>query len=133
MHGSIKLESEETTVVTFADAHCHMAVGGSVEEATEKLQRAVDKVNNWPRKWLIKPNEAKSVHVDFTNKGSQHIPSTINDKVIPQLNTAKYLGIKRHAKVRWRHMSRKKNPTAWTKIKGNVLAHRKKIGPVETQ
>ena len=32
-----------------------------------------------------------------------------------------------------RDTCQEKTPTAWTKIKGNVLAHRKKIGPVETQ
>ena len=46
-------------------------------EATEKLQRAVDKVNKWTRKWLIKLNKAKSVHVDFTNKRCHHIPITV--------------------------------------------------------
>jgi ribosomal protein S20 len=45
-----------------------MALGDSVEEATEILQRAVEKVNDCTRKWLIKLNEAKSIHVDFTNK-----------------------------------------------------------------
>jgi hypothetical protein len=30
-----------------------MAVEDTFEEATGKLQRAVDKVNNWTRKWLI--------------------------------------------------------------------------------
>jgi hypothetical protein len=106
-----------------------MAVGDSVEEAAEKLQRAVDKVNNWTRKWLIKPNEAKSVHVDFINKRSQHIPITINDKVIPHSNTAKYLGMTLGAKVRWRHMSRKKNANSLDQnSKEMYLAHSKKIG-----
>jgi hypothetical protein len=45
-------------VATFVDDTAIMAVGDSVEEATRKLQRAVDKVNNWTRKWLIKLNEA---------------------------------------------------------------------------
>jgi len=63
----------------------------SVGETTEKLQRAVDKINNWNRKLLIKLNEAKLVHVDFTNKRCQRIPKTINDKFIPHSNTAKYL------------------------------------------
>jgi len=31
----------------------------------------------------VKRNEAKSVHVDFTNKRCQHIPVTVNDKDIP--------------------------------------------------
>jgi ribosomal protein S20 len=66
-----------------------MAVGESVEEATEKLQKAIDKVNKWTRKWLIKINKAKSEHVNFTNKRCQHIPITINNKVIPHSNTVK--------------------------------------------
>jgi len=70
-----------------------MAVGDSVEEATDKLQRAFDKVNSWTRKWLLKLNEAKSAYVYFTNKRCQHIPITINDKVIPHSNTEKYLGM----------------------------------------
>ena len=70
-------------MATFADDTTIMAVGDSVEEATEKLQRTVDKINNWTTKWLIKLNEAKSVHVDFTNKRCQHIPTTINGDVIP--------------------------------------------------
>jgi hypothetical protein len=85
-----------------------MAVGDSVEEATEKLQQAVNKVNNWARKWLIKLNEAQSVHVYFTNKRCQHIPITINDKVIPRCNTAKYLGMTLDTKLHWKAHVKKK-------------------------
>ena len=87
-------------MATFADDTAIMAVGDSGEEATEKLQRAVDKINNWTRKWLIKLNEAKSVHVDFTNRRCQRIPITINDKVIPHSNTAKYRGMTLDVKLR---------------------------------
>jgi hypothetical protein len=93
-------QPEEATVATFADDITIMAGGDSIEEATEKLQRAGDKVNNWTRKWLAKPNEAKSVHADFTNTRCQHTPVTINDKVIPHSNTAKYLGMTLDAKLR---------------------------------
>jgi hypothetical protein len=65
-------QPEEATVASFADLTAIMAVDGSIEEATEKLQRAVDKVSNWTRKWLVKLNEAKSVQVDFTNRRCQH-------------------------------------------------------------
>ena len=80
----------EATVATFADDTAIMAVGDGVEEATEKLQRAVDKVSNCTRKWLIKLNEAKSIHVDFTNKGRQHI--TINGKAHTTL---------KHSEIPW--------------------------------
>jgi hypothetical protein len=47
-------QPEEATVASFTDDTAIMAVDDRVEEATEKLQRAVDKVNGWTRKWLIK-------------------------------------------------------------------------------
>jgi hypothetical protein len=55
-------------MATFTDDIAIMAVEDSFQEATEKLQRSVDQVSNWTRKWLIELNEAKSVLVDFTNK-----------------------------------------------------------------
>jgi CheY-specific phosphatase CheX len=93
-------------VAAFAEDSAIMAVGDSVDGATEILQQAVDKVNNWTRKRLIKLNEAKSVHVDITNKRYQRIPITINDKVMPHSSTAKYLGMTLDAKLRWRYTSR---------------------------
>jgi len=57
-----------------------MEVEDSFEEATGKLQRAMDQVNSWTRKWLMKLNEAKSANMDFTNKRCQHIPITTHDK-----------------------------------------------------
>jgi hypothetical protein len=67
-HTSDLPQREEANVATIADDIAIMAVGDSFQEATEKLQQAVDQVSNWTRKWLIELNEAKSVHVDFTNK-----------------------------------------------------------------
>ena len=92
-----------------------MAVGDNVEEATENLQRAVDKVNNCSRKWLINPNEAKSIHVDFTNKRCQHIPITTNDSLISV----------RHSEIPWHGAGcqatlegtcQEKIQRSWTKI-----------------
>jgi hypothetical protein len=62
----------------------------------------IDQSKQLDQKWLIKINEVKSVHADFTNKRCQHIPITINDQAIPHSNTAKYLGITLDAKLRWK-------------------------------
>jgi hypothetical protein len=59
-------QPEGTTVATFADDTAIMAVGDDVEDATDKLQLAADKINNWTKQWLIKLNEDKSIHVNFT-------------------------------------------------------------------
>ena len=84
-------QPEGTTVSTFADDTAIMSVGDDVEEATEKLQRAADNINNWTRQWLIKLYKDKSTHVNFTNRRRHHIPIIMNGKTIPHSQTAKYL------------------------------------------
>lgn len=101
--------SEETTLATFADDTAILAVGDTAVEATNKLQRSINKVTNWTKKWRIKLNETKSVHINFTNKIVNRIPIVINSKQVPYSNTAKYLGMTLDAKLRWKeHVKKKK-------------------------
>jgi len=60
-------QPDGTTVASFEDDTAIMAVVGNVD-ATEKLQRAADEINDRTRAWLIKLIEDKSLHVAFTNK-----------------------------------------------------------------
>jgi hypothetical protein len=100
---------ENNTIATFTDNTAILAVGYSNEEATEKLQEAVSQINNSTKRWCIKLNEAKSVHVNFTNKKTQYILVTINDNQIPHSNTAKYLGMTLDTKLRWKvHVKKKR-------------------------
>ena len=99
---------ENDTIATFADDTAILAVGKTSEEATEKLQIAVNKIHDWTRKWRIRLNESKSVHVNFTNRNIQHIPVNTNNNQIPYSNTAKYLGITLDAKLRWKAHVKKK-------------------------
>jgi hypothetical protein len=57
----------------------------------------------------------------------QHIPITINDKVVSHSNTAKYLGMTLEGTCQ------EKTLRTCTKRQENVLAHGKKTGPVDTQ
>ena len=70
-------------VAKYADDTAIMAVGDHLEEATDKLQRAADKISNWTAQWFIKRNEDKSIHVNFTNKRCRPIPIITNGKTIP--------------------------------------------------
>jgi len=104
-------------VVTFADDTTSIAVGDTVEKATEKLQITVEELIKWISKWLVNLNEAKSIYVDLTNKRCQHIPSTINDKVISHSNNAKYPGMMQEAKQRWKAHVKKKREELGLKYK----------------
>jgi hypothetical protein len=86
-----------------------MAVEADVEEVTVKLQRAAADINNWTRQWLIKLNEDKSTHVNFTNGRCHHIPIIMNGKTIPHSQTAKYLDMMLEAELRWKvHVKKKR-------------------------
>jgi len=99
---------EQNIFATFADDTVIMAIGNNNTESTEKLQAAITKVQSWTRKWQIKLNEAKSVHVDFTNKRVEHKPIYINHQVVPCENTAKYLVMTLDVKLRWKPHVKKK-------------------------
>ena len=119
-------------MATFADDTAIMAVGGDVEEATDKLQRAANVINKWTRQWLIKFNADKSVQVNFINKRCPHIPIIMNGKPIPHSQTAKYLGMTLDAKLRWKVHVKKKKRGAWPKIQTHTLAYGTTIGHVNT-
>lgn len=93
---------------TFADDTAIMALGQNNTQSTDKLQTAINKVQLWTKKWRIKLNESKSVHVDFTNKNLLYKPVCINEQVVPYSNTAKYLGMTLDAKLRWKAHVKKK-------------------------
>ena len=104
-----------------------------MEEATDKLQQAADVINNWTKQWLIKLNEGKSLHVNFTNKRCHYLPIHMNGKTIPHSQTAKYLGMTLDAKLRRKVHVKEKTGRTRPKIHTTVLAYGQKIGPVNAQ
>ena len=99
---------ENSTVATFADHTAILTVGNSKEESTGKLQRAINKIQKWTKKWHIQLKESKLVHINFTNRSLEHIPFTIHNQKVPYANTAKYLGMTLDAKLRWKAHVKKK-------------------------
>ena len=91
-----------TTIATFADDTAILSTGTTIEEATNKLQNAINKVTNWTKKWRIKLNENKSQLMNFTNRKYVNQSVKINGKIIPVANTAKYLGMTLDSKLRWK-------------------------------
>lgn len=98
-----------TLTATFADDTAILAVSDNIENATSKLQGALNNIHNWTKRWRIKLNETKSIHINFTNRKVQYLPITINNNSIPHANTAKYLGMTLDTKLRWKvHVKKKK-------------------------
>jgi hypothetical protein len=99
--------TSNSTMATFTNDTAVMAIGETVESSTRKLQSAVNKVAIWTRKWRIKFNESKSVHIDFTNNRIKQQSIFINGTKDPYDNTAKYLGMTLDAKLRWKEHIKK--------------------------
>jgi hypothetical protein len=95
-------------MATFADDTAVMAIGETVDISTRKVQSAVNKKAIWTRKWRIKLNESKSVHIDFTNNKIKQKPIFNTGTKVPYANTAKYLGMTLDAKLRWKEHIKKK-------------------------
>lgn len=100
--------TDNTTMGTFADDTAIISVGDTIEEATNKLQSAIDGINLWTKRWRIKLNETKSVRVDYTNRKVNQLPVVINNVPLPHANSAKYLGMNLDAKLRWKVHVKKK-------------------------
>jgi hypothetical protein len=98
-----------------------MAKGKTVENSTRKLQSAVNKLAIWIKTRWIKLSEYKSVHTDFKNNKIKQQPIFINGTKVPYANTAKYLGMNRDSKLRWKKHIKKKTWWAQYQAQENVL------------
>ena len=62
-------------MATFADDTAILTTNKSAKDSNEALQSALDSINTWTKKWRIKLNHQKSVHVVFT---TMQIPADYN-------------------------------------------------------
>jgi len=57
----------------FADDTTILATDEDQQTATDQLQRTLNNVSNWTKRWIIKINSEKSVHVNYTLRKSVSI------------------------------------------------------------
>jgi hypothetical protein len=94
--------TEQTTTATYADDTAALASHEDPAIASKNLQTHLDKLQIWFKKWRIKVNEKKSVHVTFTMR-KQTCPSVfLNNEPLPQSDHAKYLGMHLDRKLNWK-------------------------------
>lgn len=92
----------DSIMTTFADDTAILAVSEAPENATKKLQEALDKLQVWLKQWRIKANEVKSQHVTFTLRKENCPVVTLNGSQLPQTEKAKYLGMHLDRRLNWK-------------------------------
>jgi hypothetical protein len=55
-------------MATFADDTATVATDSNPAIASQKLQTDLLAIQNWFKKWTMKANESKSIHVTFTKR-----------------------------------------------------------------
>jgi len=80
--------------------------------ATHRLQAALLELQQWLKKWRMKANETKSIHVTFTLKRPTCPSVQLNSAYLVQPADVKYFGIHLDRRLTWR----KHITTKWIKL-----------------
>jgi hypothetical protein len=83
----------ETTIGTLADDTIILSSHEHPETASEQLQHHLNLLDQWVKKWKIKINESKSTQIMSALKRGQCPPVFINNAIIPESASVRYLGI----------------------------------------
>jgi histone H2A len=94
-------EAEQTMTETYADDTAILASHQNPITASRKLQNHLHEFEKWLKRRRIKSNENKSTDLSFTSKRENCSTVTLNGKQIPQGETAKYVGIHLHRRLKW--------------------------------
>jgi len=102
----------DTTTGTFTDDTAIFATNADPTTASHNLQEHLNTVQNWLKKWKIKVNETKSTHITFTLRNENCPAISINQTVLPQVESVKYLGLHFNCKLNWKeHIIKKRKQT----------------------
>lgn len=95
--------TEQTTTATYADDTAIIASHSNPTLASDLVQENLYGIQLWLKKWRIRINETKSVHITFTLRKQTCAPVSINGIQIPQSDSVKYLGMHLDSKLNWKH------------------------------
>jgi hypothetical protein len=103
--------------------------------ASLNLQDRLHNIEKWFHKWKMKVNETKSSHIMFTLLKGQCPPVCINQTVILQVETVKYLGLHFDHRLTWsehitkkrKRLDRKTREIKWLIGKNSTLSLENKI------
>jgi len=127
-------QTSKTVLSTFADDTAIMATHSNPTTASMNIQAHLRKIERWTRKWRLKINETKSAHITFTLWKETCPPVYVNQSIIPQPETVKYLGLHFDKRLTWRehvtktrkHLDLKTRELFWLTGKRSPLSLTKK-------
>jgi hypothetical protein len=92
----------ESTTATFANDTAVITINSDPAIASQKLQTDLLAIRNWFKKWRMKANESKSIHITFTTqRETSPPPGQINNVQLPQEDDVKYLGLHLDRRLNW--------------------------------
>jgi len=93
---------------TFADDTAIFATHADPTMASRNLQEHLLTIQNWLQKWKIKVNKTKSSHITVTLRKDNCPTISINQTVLPQVESVKYLGLHFDCRLNWKvHITKK--------------------------
>jgi hypothetical protein len=102
--------SRDTDMGTFAYDTAIFSTHADPTTASRNLQEHFLTIENWLQKWKIKVNETNSSHITFTLRKDNCPAIRINQTVLPQVESVKYLGLHFDRKLNWKvHIKQKKS------------------------
>ena len=107
--------NSSTKMGTFADDTAIFATHADPTTASRNLQEHLLTIKNWLQKWKIKVNETKSSHITFTLRKGNCSAIRINQTILPQVESVKYLGLHFDRRQNWKaHITKKRKQTDLT-------------------
>ncbi|KAL1115175.1 hypothetical protein AAG570_007206 [Ranatra chinensis] len=91
-----------------ADDICILTSHPDPLSVSESLQDHLDNLNSWCKRWRIRINQSKSVHLTFTLRRQSCPPIMFDNIPIPPANHVHYLGLYINKRVTWNPHTRLK-------------------------
>jgi hypothetical protein len=133
MYTSNLLTSDNTRTATFNDDIAIFATHENPPIASMKLQTTNNKIDNWVKKWRIKMNKSKSMHITFTLRNQTCLTVQMGNVDLPQKNEVKYLGMHLdRGLTRVKHINSKRKQLNIKAKEMNWLLGRRSIPSIES-
>ncbi|EDX16184.1 GD14393 [Drosophila simulans] len=87
------IPSRYLTSATYADDTAFLATATNPQRASAIIERQLDALDPWLKRWNIVVNAEKSSHTTFSLRRGECPPVTLDGDTIPTTSTPNYLGV----------------------------------------